>query len=199
MDGVWQSMGSQRVGHDQATELNWIELPGGPCPYAWLWTKVPLFSSGRDCPRPAMNRREQYPFQRLPVPLKMFCKTEDLFTWLPHYYSLSILPFDFSSSLLLSLWSIKEPGIQTPIRWLFWGTSLPSSLSAPFWIKLFSLLQYLISQIHWPVLWRAEWPWTWVTIPEEHSISWMNQSLFTHLLKDILVASKFGHLCIKSL
>ena len=40
--------------------------------------------------------------------------------------------FDFSSWLLLSLWSIKEPGIQTQIRWLFWGASLPSSRSAGF-------------------------------------------------------------------
>ena len=62
----------------------------------------------------------------------MFCKTEDTFSLLPHCLSLSILPFDFSFSLLLSLWSIREPGIQTPQRWLFWGTSLPSSQSADF-------------------------------------------------------------------
>ena len=30
------------------------------------------------------------------------------------------------------LWSIKEPGIQTQIRWLFLGASLPSSWSAGF-------------------------------------------------------------------
>ena len=112
------------------------------------------------------QKRARHPFQRLPIPLKMFYKTEDPFIWLPHCLSLFILPFDFSSSLLLSLWSIKEPGIQTPIRWLFWSTSLPSSLSAPFWIKLFSLLQYLISQIHWPVLWRTEWAWTWVQVKQ---------------------------------
>ena len=33
------------------------------------------------------------------------------------------------------LYSIKETCIQTPIRWLFGGTSLPSSLSAPQIIK----------------------------------------------------------------
>ena len=37
------------------------------------------------------------------IPLEMFCKTEDSFTLLPHCISLSILLFDFSSSLLLSL------------------------------------------------------------------------------------------------
>ena len=43
------------------------------------------------------------------------------FHFTSHCISLSILPFDFNSSLILFLWSIKEPGIQTPRRWLFWG------------------------------------------------------------------------------
>ena len=60
----------------------------------------------------------------------MFYKTDNPFTVLPYCISLSILPFDFSFSLLLSLWPIKEPGIQAPIRWLFWGASLPSSQSS---------------------------------------------------------------------
>ena len=34
------------------------------------------------------------------------------------------------------LCSIKEPGIQTPIRWLFWGISLPPSQSADFLNKV---------------------------------------------------------------
>ena len=34
------------------------------------------------------------------------------------------------------LWSIKEPGIQTPKRWLFWNISLPSSWSAGFLNKI---------------------------------------------------------------
>ena len=44
-----------------------------------------------------------HPFQRLALPLEMFCKPGDPFTVLPHCLSLSVLPFDFSSSLLLSL------------------------------------------------------------------------------------------------
>ena len=32
----------------------------------------------------------------------------------------------------LPLCSMKEPGIQTPVRWLFWDISLPSSLSVGF-------------------------------------------------------------------
>ena len=91
----------------------------------------------------------------------MFWKTEDPFTLLSHSISLSFLHFDFSSSLLLSLWSIKQPGIQTPIRWLFWGSSLPSSWSAGSLIKISSLPQHLVSQIHWPVMRQAEWTWTW--------------------------------------
>ena len=91
----------------------------------------------------------------------MFWKSEDPFGLLPHCVSLSILPFDFSSSLLLSLWSIKQPGFQTPIRWLFWGASLPSSWSAGSLIKVSSLPQHLVSQVHWPFMRQAEWTWTW--------------------------------------
>ena len=77
--------------------------------------------------------------------------------WRPFHFT-SPLPltlysvFDFSSSLLLSLWYIKEPGIQTQIRWLFWGTSLPSSRSASSPIKVSSLPQHLKSWVHWPVV-----------------------------------------------
>ena len=80
----------------------------------------------------------------------MFYKTEDLLTLLLHCIFLSILPFDFSSSLLLTLWSIKEPGIQTLIRSLFWDASLPFSRSACSQIKVSSLPRHLASPIHWP-------------------------------------------------
>ena len=49
---------------------------------------------------------------------EMFCKTDGPFTLLPHHLSLSE--------------SIKENGIQTPIRWFFRDTSLPSPRSAGF-------------------------------------------------------------------
>ena len=65
---------------------------------------------------------------------------KDPFAWLPHCLSLSTLPFDSSFSLLFSLWSVKEPGIQTPIRWLFWGASLPSCWSASSPTKVSSCL-----------------------------------------------------------
>ena len=44
----------------------------------------------------------------LPIPLEMFCKTEDPFTLLPQCLSLFIFTFDFSSSFLLSLWLYKS-------------------------------------------------------------------------------------------
>ena len=47
--------------------------------------------------------------------------------------------FYISSSSPLSLCSIKEPGIQTPTRQLFWEVSLPSSWSVDFWNKAISL------------------------------------------------------------
>ena len=51
-----------------------------------------------------------------------------LFTLLPPCLSLSILPFYFTS---LSD-SIKETGIQTPVRWFFGDPTLPSSCSSCF-------------------------------------------------------------------
>ena len=40
------------------------------------------------------------------------------------------------------------------------GSSVPSSRSAGSLNKVSSSPQPLISQIHWPVVWWAEWPWT---------------------------------------
>ena len=47
-------------------------------------------------------------------------------------YLQNLWPFYFISSSLPPLCAIKETGIQTPIRWLFWDFSLPSSRSASF-------------------------------------------------------------------
>ena len=78
--------------------------------------------------------------QSLAIQLEMFCKTENGFTSLSHCLSLSILPFDFNSSLLLSLHSTKEPGIQTQTRWAFWDSNLLSSQSAGSLNKVLSQL-----------------------------------------------------------
>ena len=64
-------------------------------------------------PCPPMNsynkkKRLTHPFKGQPFPLEMFWETEDPFNLLPHCLSLSILSFDFSSSLLLSLWLYKR-------------------------------------------------------------------------------------------
>ena len=107
---------------------------------------------------PCWEKRLTHPFQRLAIFLEMFFKTEDPFTFLPHCLSLSILPYDFSCFFLSD--STKEPGIQTPIRWLFWGASLPSSQSDGSLNKGSSLPQPLISQIYWPITWQGEWAWT---------------------------------------
>ena len=86
-------------------------------------------------------------FQRQVIPLEM-SKTEDPFTLL----SLSILPFDFHSSLLFSLCSIKESGIQTQARWLFWDISLSSSWSATFPNKVVFLVSTPHVLVNWPVV-----------------------------------------------
>ena len=159
--------------------LAWRTLPS-----AWLETKVPLFSSGSDNLSPPTCEQERltYPFQKLAIFLEMFCKAEDPFNLIPHCLSLFILPFDFSSSLLLSLWSIKEPGIQTPIRWWFWGTSLPSSQSASSPIKVSSLPQHLVSWIHWPIMWWAAWTWEQKFVPFDQTHSILFILPFTDLL-----------------
>ena len=53
-------------------------------------------------------------------------------------------PFYFTSSSPPLLYSIKETGIQTPIRWFIRDTRLPSCLPA-FRIKSYFLLQHLVS------------------------------------------------------
>ena len=122
---------------------DWTELigPDAMTLVFWMLRFKPAF----------LLKKLKHLFQRQVIPLEM-SKTEDPFTLL----SLSILPFDFHSSLLFSLCSIKESGIQTPLRWLFWGTSLLSSCCAGFLVKVFPLPQPLISQIHWPVVQQAE-------------------------------------------
>ena len=96
------------------------------------------------CPCLPVDKREwTHPFWKLDIPLEMFYKTKDPFTLLPHCIFLSIQPFDFSSSLLLSLWSIKETDIRAPIRWLFWGANLPSFQPSSSLIKVSSLPQHL--------------------------------------------------------
>ena len=54
------------------------------------------------CPCPPVNRGDNTLLLKAGHPSEMFYKTEDPFTLLPHCISLSILNFDFSSSLLLS-------------------------------------------------------------------------------------------------
>ena len=130
-------------------------LPGGPWPSAQLLERefVPAHLWIEEINTPFLPEAGHS--------LERFCKTEDPFAFLSHCLSLPIPPFDFGSSLLLSLWFIKEPGSQTPIRCWFWGASLPSSQSAGSQIKVSSLPQHLVSRIHWLILWQAERTWTW--------------------------------------
>ena len=132
-----ESDGLQSMCLQSQTQLsNWHFLSPMTClkyPAPLLdWSKVPLFSSwkgGLSLPTcDEINTRCQKTGHSLGDVLR---------NWRPFHLT-SPLPltlysvFDFSFSLLLSLWYIKEPGIQTQIRWLFWGASLPSSRSAGF-------------------------------------------------------------------
>ena len=94
----------------------------GPCPSVWL-LKVPFFRTLSSC-RWQEGRNERIPCLRLAI-LGDVCKINGLF--------LCFLTSPY-------LWSIKEPGIWTPIRSLFWGTSLPSSQSASFLNKVIFLV-----------------------------------------------------------
>ena len=82
--------GSSVHGIFQARVLEWGAIAGRLQSMgfkSWTW-----LSAKRTHPR--------HTFQRLAIPLQMFFKTEDPLTLLPNCFSLSILPFDFSSSLL---------------------------------------------------------------------------------------------------
>ena len=153
-----ESDGLQSMCLQSQTQLsNWHFLSPMTClkyPAPLLdWSKVPLFSSwkgGLSLPTcDEINTRCQKTGHSLGDVLR---------NWRPFHLT-SPLPltlysvFDFSFSLLLSLWYIKEPGIQTQIRWLFWDASLSSSQSASSRIKVSSLPQHLVQQ--------AEWAWTW--------------------------------------
>ena len=110
------------------------------------------------CP-PVKKKRLTHPFQRLVIPLEMFCKTEDPFTLFPHCVSLSILSFDFSSSLLLSLWSIKDPNKMVILRFNL------LSLLAP-WLKSLALTPHFLDSLACHAASRASW--NSVTIPSRH-------------------------------
>ena len=61
-----------------------------------------------------------------------------LFSHLPHYFR-----------------SIKQPGIQTQIRWLFWDSSLWSPWSTSSLNKVIIPCLNTLSQTHWPVVQEA--------------------------------------------
>ena len=140
-DGL-QSVCLKRVRHNWATDtffLQWLAWSTLPL----CLTEVPLFSSWKGSL--SLPTCEEINTRRQKIGHSL---GDVLQNWRPFHFT-SPLPltlysvFDFSSSLLLSLWYIKEPGIQTQIRWLFWGASLPSSQSASSRIKVSSLPQHL--------------------------------------------------------
>ena len=116
-----------------------------PCPSAWMLNQN-AFSSG-PCPPADGYRKEKintflpggWPFQEIVVRLMVFFTLHHHF---PHHCS------------------IKEPGIQTLIRWLFQDISLPSSGSAGFLNKVTFLAPTPHLSVNWPVVWWAEWVWT---------------------------------------
>ena len=64
----------------------------------------------------------------------------------------------FLLDFLTSHPSIKEPSFQTPIRWLFWDISLPSSQSVSFSNKVVIPSFNTWFLIYWPVLLQAGFP-----------------------------------------
>ena len=99
-----------------------------------------------------LKRREQHtafkgwPFQ------EMFCKTED-----PFYLTSSLSPVLYSA---FSLWfllaslrlALYKNWASRPWQDSYFGTLVCHLLGQPaFWIKLYTLPQYLVSWIHWPV------------------------------------------------
>ena len=95
------------------------------------------------CPCPPVNIRDECtPSKGWPFPWRYFARLKTIALYFPAasaslFCLLSLFPCCFLSD------STKEPGIQTPTRWLFWGASLPSFQSAGS-----SLSQHLVSRIH---------------------------------------------------
>ena len=56
--------------------------------------------------------------------------------------------------------SIKEPGIQTPTKWLYWDISLPSSWAASSPNKLKFLASTPLLSVNWSFMKQAEQVWT---------------------------------------
>ena len=108
-------------------------------------------SQGDDLTSPPVNACRR-------LPLKARCPGAVLQDYSPFYFTFSLslsLPlhspffFFFLPYFLtfLYLCSIKESGIQTPIRWLFWVISLPSFLSTGFPKEVSFLPQHLVSDL----------------------------------------------------
>ena len=122
----------------QSYIIAWLR---GPCPSAWLLNSLCL--SLREIILPRWHINSYNKIKRLTHPSECWPLRGDVLQdWRAFLLDLSclflsILPFDFNSSLLLSE-SIKEPGIQTP-RWLLWDMSLSSSQFACFLKKVIFL------------------------------------------------------------
>ena len=93
---------------------------------------MPLFRTLSTCGWLQEGRNRHLPSLKLTIPGDI-CKINGLFT-LPSY-------------LLSYLCSIKEPGVQTWIRRLFWDFSLPSSRSASFPNKVVFLVSTVCIQL----------------------------------------------------
>ena len=104
------------------------------------------------CPCPPVNGRDEHPpSEGWPFPRRWLTRLKTLALDCPTASS-SLFPFDFSFSLLSLSPIYKEPGIQPPMRRLFWGASLPPPWSAGSLIKVSSLPQHFVSGIHWSVM-----------------------------------------------
>ena len=103
---------------------------GEPCPSAWM--------------------SNQSAFVQDPVHLRMAARKKKWTHLLPKAghsrgYLQNLWPFYFTSSSPPPLCAIKETGIQTPIRWSFWDTSLRLLSLPAFRIKSYSLPQRHVS------------------------------------------------------
>ena len=119
-------------------------LPWETCPSVWMLNQNAFFSGL--CPP-----LDGYQRKKLTYPLLQAGHSRrHLQDQCPLYITSSIPLFSFYK---------KKPGIQTPMRWLFWDISLLPSQSASFLNSLIPCLS-TSSLIHWPVVRWAEWVWT---------------------------------------
>lgn len=135
----------------------------------------------------ARRKKRTHPLLGLAI-LGDICKTDGLLTLFPHSHP--------------QLWSIQEPGIQTLLRWLLRGISLPSSRSASFTKKVIFLVStpHVSDSLACPAASRVSldsvmvWMYSRLFSKSLLIVIWAGSSRFTFISSYCAAANHSAHL-----